>query len=433
VNKKSLLSAFVSLLLLLLLATFSSAVPVHATASWNVQSVDEDAYGYGNGYCPIVVDSTDNPHIAYTDVYFEERNQIPLAMYANWNGSGWNTQTVGRGTAFSLVLDSNNNPHLLYGGKEGLKYACWKGSNWTIQTADEEFFNGYGSLALDSSGNPHIAYTSRYHYNTTYMLKYGSWTGSNWSIQILDESSDIYRISLALDTNNVAYLLYSYTIWHYTGRSYLTSQTVKLAIYENSIWSNQTVVSNLSNYGHMVLDSQGFPHFIYEVKNRESRDKTLFYASWDGSAWNKEIVFSNVSLKVSSVNINMGGLALGSYDYPHIAYVTLEPNDYSASVMYASWTGRYWEVRTVDSNHTAKGQCYLAVGSNGNPHISYLITPSGGSGARANLMYATATGTTPTPKEPPQLLQTETIIGVAIIVAVIGVGLGLLIYFIKRK
>ena len=41
---------------------------------------------------------------------------------------------------------------------------------------------------------------------------------------------------------------------------------------------------------------------------------------------------------------------------------------------------------------------------------------------------------TPTPsQEPSQERQVETILGVAIVVAVIGVGLGLLIYLIKRK
>lgn len=41
--------------------------------------------------------------------------------------------------------------------------------------------------------------------------------------------------------------------------------------------------------------------------------------------------------------------------------------------------------------------------------------------------------TTPTPQEEPQQIDQELIIGVAVIVAVIGAGLGLLIYLIKRK
>ncbi len=66
VNKKPLLSLLLSSMLL---ATFWSATPVHATPSWIVLTVDVNAYGYGNGYSPIVLDSNNIPHIAYTDAY----------------------------------------------------------------------------------------------------------------------------------------------------------------------------------------------------------------------------------------------------------------------------------------------------------------------------------------------------------------------------
>ena len=40
---------------------------------------------------------------------------------------------------------------------------------------------------------------------------------------------------------------------------------------------------------------------------------------------------------------------------------------------------------------------------------------------------------TPTPSEEPQQIGQELILGVAVTVAVIGVGLGLLVYLMKRK
>jgi hypothetical protein len=64
VKKKSPLSAFLSLLLLSTLLLTFLAAPAHAELSWNVQTVDENAAGIGNGYCPIAVDSNNNPHIS---------------------------------------------------------------------------------------------------------------------------------------------------------------------------------------------------------------------------------------------------------------------------------------------------------------------------------------------------------------------------------
>jgi len=154
-----------SLLLVLCFAVVSSSQIVlvktaNYDTSWNVQTVDETGAGYGNGYCPIVVDSSNNPHIAYSG-YDYPPHQYDIVRYAIWKGSGWNVQTIkDYHTAFGLVLDTNDNPHLLFGehGGGSLRYASWTGSNWSIQTVDEND-TGFGSVVLDSFGSPHIAYT----------------------------------------------------------------------------------------------------------------------------------------------------------------------------------------------------------------------------------------------------------------------------------
>ena len=127
-------------------------------------------------------------------------------------------------------------------------YAVWTGSNWSIQTVDE---NGtsYGSVILDSSNNPHIAYTDGQ------VLKYARWTGNNWNIQTVDIYDGISYSSLALDSKNIPYILY-------------TAESSKLAVYNNSSWSIQTIsnISNLSDihrFGNIVIDSEDNPHFIY--------------------------------------------------------------------------------------------------------------------------------------------------------------------------
>ena len=160
----------------------------------------------GNGYNPIVVDSNNNPHIAYTDYV----NGTYFVMYASWNGSDWSTQTVAEGFAFSLVLDANGNPQVLYnnpyvgsypeGPSRPLMYASWTGTNWNIQTVDKHV--GYGVVALDSSGNPNVAYT------TGKTVKYASWIGSNWNIQTVDTDSVLGPSYLAVDSNGNSHISY---------------------------------------------------------------------------------------------------------------------------------------------------------------------------------------------------------------------------------
>ena len=429
--------------ILFVLLAFQVTLQAQANPTWTIQTVDNKAYGYGNGYSPIVLDSNNIPHIVYTNIRIEpNRFQTPLVMYASWDGKGWNSEQIAIGVAFSLLIDSNNNPQILYGGysgHEGLIYASWTGKEWTNQTIDETFWNGHGSFALDSFGNPHIAYTSRYVENGTYRLNYGSWTGSDWSIQTFDKSEDIrFRTSIAIDKNNVIYLMYGYTTKHYSSYgSYWESQTVKLAINENSNWKTGIVVSNITNYSNMVLDSQNFPHFAYQVKVRGNPwTSNISYASWDGSGWNTQTIVSNVSLKVDFVNINMGGLALDAYGYPHIDYVITNsnPNSDLCSVMYASWTGREWDIQTVDSAHIANGPCYLSVDSNGNPHISYLITPTGVGldSYIASVVYATATETTQT-SSPTFPFSAAVAVITAVIIGTVVTVVGVLFYFKKRK
>ena len=190
---KTLASAFLSLLLLSTLLVTFLAVPAHAELSWNVQTVDKDAAGIGYGFCPIVVDSDDNPHIAYSGA--------PYARYASWNGSGWTTQQLSS-TAFvhDLALDANGNPYITLGNY----YAMWNGSGWDTQafTSDGGVFS---SLAFDSSDNPHIAYI------TGDELKYASQSGSNWTIQTVTTDKNLpsididMRLSLALDSSDTPY------------------------------------------------------------------------------------------------------------------------------------------------------------------------------------------------------------------------------------
>ena len=177
---------------------------------------------------------------------------------------------------------------------------------------------------------------------------------------------------------------------------------MKLAVWANSGWNIQTVVSNVSGFGNLVLDSKGQPHFVYSVDHT-----TIIYASWNGISWTYRSV-SNV--KWLEQGSGFPFLALDSLDYPHISYLTAEAPGAAPELMYAAWTGTAWNIQTVAPGD---GPPYLAVDSNRIPHISYYL----GTGPPASIMYAIAAEPVPLYSPLPlQLVLTAVAIGAAVFV-----------------
>jgi outer membrane protein assembly factor BamB len=384
----------------------NSAVPIaplsNGQSTWSTQTVSTDD-AFGGIY--MALDSNNNPHIVYTGAN-------GLMYYASWDGSSWEIQSVIQGgTPNSLVLDSNNNPHILYKGANGVTYyASWDGSNWNFLTVP----TGYGySLALDLEGNPHLAYenvlpVSEYPPGVTNdisMLNYASWNGSNWSIQTVDKPiSYTGSIYLALDSNNSPRIMYSYDL----GSSFTSA--VKFAMWNGSSWNIQTAFSNVGSIGNMVLDSNGYPHFVgynFKINYVESNgvqyfasaNSTMTYYSWNGSAWNTQIVLLGAGL---SSDYNAVTLALDSHNYPHIEF-------FNSSLMYTSWTGASWNIQTVAPNNFAYGEGPLALDSNGNPIICYWVNDIRNTTAFVSQLIITSPTPLPTaqaPKPSPTALKT---------------------------
>ena len=84
--------------------------------------------------------------------------------HAYFDGT-WHTEIVDSaddyyiGKYASIALDSSNNPHIVYSqGSKEIKYAYFNGT-WHIDTIDSNAYLAYGSsVALDASSNPHIVY-----------------------------------------------------------------------------------------------------------------------------------------------------------------------------------------------------------------------------------------------------------------------------------
>lgn len=265
-NKSKTYASILIASFLLALAVLPHAVSAKSEQAWNVQTLNE--YAWAGGGCPIAVDSNNTTHIAYMDF----PNGTNSLIYTSNNGSGWTNQTVDDSgyvfVVFSLVFDANGYPHILYNTSplgapiDPLKIASWNGNGWDLQNTGISYA-GSAALALDSSGNPHIAYTTgvELQYGVTWIgsaLDYASWTGTGWTTQtVYSNMNDSFSsMSFALDSNNVPYIMYSLIS---------NSSNINLATYQNSGWNTQTVPlpPSSANLGNVVVDSKGYPHFIY--------------------------------------------------------------------------------------------------------------------------------------------------------------------------
>jgi hypothetical protein len=128
-------------------------------SGWSIQTVISNTrVSLGN----VVVDSRGHPRFTYT------LNDARLLMYASWNGSTWNTQTIDKVVHQGnfIALDSNDNPHITYTSTNHSRsrpicYAVWNGTIWDFQPLNYvgSFLLGWPApLVLDRQGNPHIAY-----------------------------------------------------------------------------------------------------------------------------------------------------------------------------------------------------------------------------------------------------------------------------------
>jgi hypothetical protein len=406
-----------------------SSAPANSSSAWDIQTIDiRGAGAYTFNSQLVVLDSNDMPHIVYSKFIDWDKSFTRFVMYESWNGLGWSTQAIGIGTPYSLVLDDNNTPHLVYGC---IDYATFNGTNWVTQNI-ENVGGNFGAITLDSSGKPNVAYTDGK------AVKYASQTGSRWDIQTIEilnpEYNVPFQVSIALDQKDTAYVLYGYPSSYEdknTNMNYSTT-TIRLAVHKNSTWSIETIPLHppINGYGNVVLDSKGYPHFIcsqlqlpYAYPGRSN----LMYVSWDGIAWNTQDVVSNVTLGIGgggdNVNwVNMGFLALDSHDYPKISYV-------DTHLMYASWTGNSWNIQPIDTNAQTIKPGFLALDSNDNPHISYLGSRS--SNVYLYRTYATVIYATSTEIAIEVLFPTLLI--VASVASAIVVGTVLVIYFRKRR
>lgn len=148
--------------------------------AWNFTTFDTNYNVYY--FTSIVIDSNNNPHIAYagtanTDGNWFDMMMSPYVYYANFNGTNWLHSQLSPGSSPSLAIDSLDNLHLSFVSRNynddfatnQLHYASLQDDNWTktkfeIPSTERLNFDNQGQMnavAIDGLGNVHISYDGR--------------------------------------------------------------------------------------------------------------------------------------------------------------------------------------------------------------------------------------------------------------------------------
>ncbi len=284
--------------------------------SWDIEVVKSDGF---TGYFPSIdVDFNGKPHIVYRD------GETQTLDYTKKVNGSWKFYQIERipWTTNSIVLDKFSNPHVVYvfynipKRKYELRYATLVGENWDIEVVDKAVWSdqAHPSLVLDSNNRPHISYLELAreelpHVYPAVDLVYATLNESgSWHSQIVeDQIMDTYgslqdRSSIDIDSNDKPHI--SYYDEFESALKYATSDGIN--------WDIQIVDNdgNVGQYPSIAIDSRNRPHIsYYDV------DKTdLKYAKLIGGRWSIERIDTGRSAgQFTSIDID-------SNDNPHISY-----------------------------------------------------------------------------------------------------------------
>jgi hypothetical protein len=340
---------------------------------WDVNSISIPGLPADVAITAMALDSAGDAHVLIS------KNSSPIgSYYSKLSGGVWGVPEVVDNTAYhgwnsEIVLDSNDNPRVIYymdgGSHYGLNYAERIGGVWIRTGLDSRFWTGKSNdLKLDSLGNPHLVYTA-----IDGNLVYGKRIGGSWSFENVENmgfTDTGNHVGLALDqmdkpgivytSRNTGYLRYARNTgsgWTFSNIDYILNST------HGIMW----VETNPS----IVFDQSGALQISYISKNTVSvpNGYALKYARWNGVNWilqtlNEQVWESglcNSAIRIDSLNT----LHVAWWGYPVIVHATSSPP-------FGVWNSEF-----VSTIPTWSGAVTLQLDYQNVPHITYMPSMGG--------------------------------------------------------
>jgi hypothetical protein len=182
---------------------------------------------------------------------------------------------------------------------------------------------------------------------------------SPWRIETVDASGSGESTSMKIDKDGNAHICYVF------GRG----TALKYAFWDHLLnrWFVM-VVDAYPNACSLALDSKQRPHISYADYGTGDGAR-LHYAHWDGTSWKKAPVPLN-AVKIAAYS----SIGLDAEDKPTIAYYEYRGprgTDFKIRLRSVRWTGKEWEVRTVDAEEGSGKANHMTTDPQGNFHLVY--------------------------------------------------------------
>jgi hypothetical protein len=229
-----------------------------------------------------------------------------------------------------------------------------KDRTWTFTSETVDLSTRFTSLAVDAMGNVHLAYT-----NDDDRVKYAfrDRSTSKWFTTEIDTRASFTAI--VVDEQGNPHLCY-------------TQRTMRYAFWDGKVWHKEEIspgTGTIAYYCGVAVSSAGIPHVTW-YQERTAQDTNYLHMRHavlqDGQWMVKTIDWDAQTGKWNS-------LVLDSEGNPHISFDAFV----SGQLKYASWNGKGWLIRPVDSRAGSDqpgrgmGNC-LVLDPHGRPMISYF-------------------------------------------------------------
>jgi len=331
---------------------------------WNIETV---VSGDSIGTCYLAIDNYDTPHVSFKDFDYDMGNPL---YYTFSDGDSWAEPVSidSTGNSNHPITAENGIPMISYQDSNyNLKFATLSGDQWVSSVIDSSDNVGeYSSIKTDQYGGIHISYYERYADN----LKYANFDGSRWNTEYVDMGGNVRTVPSSLAVKPSGDPVISYV-------SFSPDSDLKCAFKVDGNWNIEVIPPEGPSTGYyhtIALDSAEDPHMVYS-----SSDGTVYYARYEGSDWEKDVVVS-FDVMVGAMGNSLEGAGLGGpvivqagfgLDEKDIAHVVF-PDYGSGYLKYGTWSGDEWSFERIcpeDPIGFGRSSFVFELESSGMPHL----------------------------------------------------------------